>query len=444
MSYRPTVSLVIVSRNRLAGLSRLISALRFQTYANFEVVVVSNYTDKDILNASPYVESIKLIHFDKANISAARNLGIRHSAGEILAFTDDDAIPEPPWIERLVAPFVDPQVGSAGGYVRGRNGIEYQWTALKCDKFGDDHPLEMQENTVTRVFDYDGLYFAKVQGANCAFRRSAVDTVGGFDENIRFFLDETDLGLSLAKAGWSTAVVPLAEVQHGFEESAERSANRVPRTLKNIGASKRYFLQKHAAGEGSASIAALRQQQRNRLVCLMVAGRLEPLKIGELMGTFEQGLQGKYSELDTRVETSCETESTEIRLFSKTNQKREFIACAGNVFFAQKIASKAAELTSQGKCVTVFRFTYTALFHRRYFDARGFWVQSGGLFGKSDRNTRSLLPKRTKQRIIEETKKITTQRPIGSVYLFGFFRDLVIELPKREQHTQFVKRLSRS
>ncbi|MCK4861063.1 MAG: glycosyltransferase family 2 protein, partial [Rhodobacteraceae bacterium] len=88
------VSLIIVSQKRPEHLLRLLQSLRHQTHDSFEVIVV---TDTE---PSPFVNHVKYIPFTNANISAARNAGIAVAAGEIIAFCDDDAIPDPPWLER--------------------------------------------------------------------------------------------------------------------------------------------------------------------------------------------------------------------------------------------------------------------------------------------------------------------------------------------------------
>ncbi|MCB2123539.1 MAG: glycosyltransferase, partial [Rhodobacteraceae bacterium] len=66
----------------------------------------------------------------------ARNLGLAAAAGEIVAFIDDDAVPEPRWLARLTAPFADPGIAAAGGFVVGRNGISFQWRASCADSHG--------------------------------------------------------------------------------------------------------------------------------------------------------------------------------------------------------------------------------------------------------------------------------------------------------------------
>ncbi len=385
MTDTPTVSLVIVSRNRPAGLKRLISALRFQSYGRFEVIVVSNYGDTSFLNGLPGAGAIRHVFMDVPNISQARNLGIAHSAGDIIAFCDDDAVPEPHWLDRLVAPFADENVASTGGFVRGRNGIDYQWKAIKCDRAGEDYPLEMNAGDTAQTFVFDGTYFAKVQGTNCAFRASCLCEIGGFDENYRFFLDETDMALTLALAGWATTIVPQAEVQHGFEESAERTKNRVPKTLKNIGASKVYFMAKFGAGEPENALEKLRHSQHCRLVRMMRDGFLEPRDVRRLLATLEDGIN--ITPKRAVIATPLDREAAVFSPFhpSGCRQNPEFVAVVGNVALARKIHVVAMGLLSRGKAVTVFRFTYTSLFHKRFFDVRGYWVQTGGLFGRSKR-----------------------------------------------------------
>ena len=435
MSYCPEVSLVIVSRNRPTGLRRLISALRFQTYSTFEVVVVSNYRSLDFLRELPNAANIRSVYFDRANISAARNIGICNAAGEIIAFCDDDAVPEPFWLERLVAPFVESKVGCAGGFVRGRNGIDYQWTALKCNRFGDDFPLEMADNNVARVVDFDGEFFAKVQGTNCAFRKSAMVQAGGFDEGFRFYLDETDLTISLAQKGWATAIVPLAEVQHGFEASEERTGSRAPKSLKNIGASKRRFLEKHAGADNKASVQLLRSQQRQRLIRLMVGGYLEPRDVPRLMKSLEDGLSGPGTDTKRQQTTPEPKNNPEFRAFWSGGSVNTFTfaAISGHAMFAKKLSAKALELLKNSVCTTVFRYTLTALYHRRYFDVRGFWVQTGGLYGKSDRTSNTFKFHTLNSRTMREASRLKDQHPVAVLYMNRIYRDTVLELPKSDE-----------
>jgi glycosyltransferase involved in cell wall biosynthesis len=421
MTFDPSVSLVIVSRDRPSGLKRLISALRYQSYRKFEVIVVSNVSDTTFLADLPGAKNIRHIYFDQANISMARNIGISNSCGEFVAFCDDDAVPEPCWLERLIEPFCDGSVASTGGYIRGRNGIDFQWKAIKCDRAGDDFPLDMPPDNMPATFQFDGTYFAKVQGTNCAFRKTALIEIGGFDENYRFFLDETDVALSLALTGWSSTIVPLAEVQHGFEESAERTKNRVPKTLENIGASKAYFLEKFQAKKPDTSIEGLIRNQHARLIRLMRDGHIEPRDVGRLENTLKMGLINSSPKTHKNVLEVKDDITFSGFLPDDFTIRSEFVALAGNLVNSAKLNQKAAELVSQHQAVMVFRFTYTALFHKRFFDSRGYWVQAGGLFGRSNRTDRLFKFWRSKKRVTREVKTLADQKKISDIQFFKPF-----------------------
>lgn len=368
MSDKPKVSLIIVSRNRPDDLRRVLASLRFQSYSNFEVIVVSNIDPND--------ERVKYIAFDQPNISAARNVGISNSAGSIVAFCDDDAIPEPEWLTRLVPAFDDPAVGIAGGFVRGRNGISFQWMGLETDQFGTDFDLSISEPITRGIVNGRML---KVQGTNCLFRKSALLDVGGFDQGFAFFLDETDLSWRLTQVGWLTTIVPNAEVQHGFAASNLRGANRAPTSLHQIGMSQKLFLQKHAQDKDISTVMdAFRIAQRARLSRLLIWGQIEPRDVTSLMQSLDAGFR---SDCET-IMGSFGKPSGFRRFPTGDSGKRLIYTSIWHIF---KVMRYAAKLSADGLQVTVFCFSRTSKFHNRFFDARGFWVQRGGVFGKSDR-----------------------------------------------------------
>jgi glycosyltransferase involved in cell wall biosynthesis len=395
MNDQTPVSLIIVSRDRPDDLKRVLASLRFQTYDNFEVIVVSNFNPND--------HRVKYVSFDQPNISAARNIGVDHAAGDIIAFCDDDAIPEPEWLSRLVPAFDDNQVGIAGGFVRGRNGISFQWMGLETDKFGSDHAMKI-DAPLTRGMKNGRML--KVQGTNCAFRKSALIAIGGFDAGFAFYLDETDISWRMSQAGWKTTIIPTAEVQHGFAASNLRGANRAPKSLFQIGASMHLFLKKHA-GEGDIddALTGLKKAQRARLSRLLIWGQIEPRGFTDLLNSLDAGLQ---SETETTYFTFNNT--SEFLQFS-TGETGRMLLYAG-IWHIRRLMRRAKILAAEGQQVTVFCFSRTSKFHNRYFDKRGFWVQRGGIFGKSDRALGYINPRMfsTKRRVEHERIALSPQR----------------------------------
>ncbi|MDB9856947.1 glycosyltransferase [Amylibacter sp.] len=429
MSDLPTVSLVIVSRKRQTSLRRTLSALRFQSYENFEVIVVSDAKDGLFFADLPFSQNICHLQFDEPNISAARNIGIAAAHGQIVAFCDDDAVPDPCWLERLIAPFQDLRVGSAGGYVRGRNGIEFQWHALLCDDRGDDHQLEIDETVPFCVVKYDGVRFAKLQGTNCAFRKDALEQVGGFDEGYRFFLDETELCLRLAKAGYHSAFVPFAQVHHGFAASEQRSDARVPKTLFDLGASKKRFLTNHADEVDHArSATEFVQNQHARLVQMMVDGRVEPRDVKRLLETLQDGFDAPLTGDKPLQNAVPERGFVPFGHFAPASYK----VFGGSTLLRQKLLGKAMVEAKRNHPVVVMLFSITSLFHRRDYDVRGFWVQSGGIFGKSNRLDPIFRTTNLRDRIKSEFERLRVIFPGTELWIVKMFGNFVLEKTKSD------------
>uniref|UniRef100_UPI0039E2529D glycosyltransferase family 2 protein n=1 Tax=Phaeovulum sp. TaxID=2934796 RepID=UPI0039E2529D len=278
-------SLIIVSRHRPAALARCLAAVAQLDHAAFEVIVVA---DPAALVHVP--STAKAAAFDLPNISAARNAGLALAAGEVVAFLDDDAVPEPSWLRRLTAPFVNPDVVAAGGFVRARNGISFQWKASVANALGEAFPLDVDQSAPSLHPARPGMAI-RTEGTNCAFRLGALAAIGGFDPAFRFYLDETDVNMRLARNGHLTAIVPMAQVHHGFAASARRHADRAPKTLFDIGASSAVFWRKHAdPGAEPAARARLIAAQHSRLIRHMVSGTLEPRDVVRLIATLEAGL----------------------------------------------------------------------------------------------------------------------------------------------------------
>src|SRR5262252_2283436 len=95
---RPSVSIIINTDGRAASLRNTLTSLGYLRYPRFEVVVVAGPTDdgtRAMLKA--WQDRIKIENCPRRNLSESRNIGIATSSAEILAFLDDDALPEPEW-----------------------------------------------------------------------------------------------------------------------------------------------------------------------------------------------------------------------------------------------------------------------------------------------------------------------------------------------------------
>lgn len=406
MTHLP-VSIVIVSRDRPDALRRCLMGVVQLQYPSFEVVVVSDPAGIKTAQDLPFAADLKLVPFDEPNISAARNLGIVESAGDIVAFIDDDAVPEPQWLHHLVAPALQSDVAAMGGFVRGRNGISYQWKARSLDRFGEAHALDLQ-NDVPVVLHPPKGRAVKTEGTNMAVRRDVLIELGGFDPAFHYFLDETDLNMRLARAGHATALVPLAEVHHGFAANRMRSTNRVPRDLFEIGASWAVFQRKHVAiADREAHWRRLRMAERQRLLRHLVTGGLEPRSVRQLMGRLDLG----YGEGRDRDLTPVKLAAHPAAPFKNFPiHPRKSVLLPSRPLTFRKDLQTAAERVKNGEIVTLISLSYSAMYHQLSLNDAGVWVQRGGLFGKSDR-TEPLCRMTTRSRRLEkEQRRVARQR----------------------------------
>lgn len=402
-----TVSVIIVSRGRPEPLRRCLLGVSQLQYPAFEVVVVACPEGIAVTEDMEVLPDIKCIAFDKANISEARNLGLANAAGEIVAFIDDDAVPEPQWLRHLVAPAGRADVVAMGGFVRGRNGISFQYKARTLDGQGTAHPVEIDPLQATVLVPPKGRAI-KTEGTNMAFRRDVLVEIDGFDPAFRFYLDETDVNMRLARAGHATALVPLAQVHHGFAASGTRRADRVPTDLYEIGASWAVFQRKHISkDERAAHWRAQRVQERKRLMEHMVAGRLEPRDVRRLMKRLRAG----YAEGESRSFGGARLPRHALLPFRPVQfvpRKPVFTAVRG--LRGKAALAAAAQRVSSGSLETLLVLSPTSLFHHVAFTAQGVWLQRGGLFGRSERSDPLFRLTTTKRRAARERRRVAKLR----------------------------------
>ena len=403
----PTASVIVVSRHRAEALTLCLTGLSQQDHPAFEVIVVADPAGIAVVRAQGL--AVKLVAFDEANISAARNAGIVQAAGEIVAFIDDDAVAEPTWLSRLCAGFAEAGVVAATGFVRGRNGISYQWRACDVDAQGQDHAVVVPLNKVT-LRAGTSRRAIKTTGTNCAFRRRALCAAGGFDPAFRFYLDEADLNLRMAGL---TAVVPMAQVHHGYLASARRRADRVPTDLTEIAASTAVFVRRHMPTAIEPGLAALRRRESARMSAHVSARRIGQPEADRVLATLEAGwLAGLIRPM---VEPAGLEDLPEA-LFQPLHGTgpRPGHLFAGRRWRRRWLLSAARSAVAKGHIATVICLSPTPFAHRSRFHADGFWLHEGGVFGWSDRDGPRIRLTRLATRLSEEAGRWATFRPIGS------------------------------
>ena len=189
--FLPEISVVVPIYNGEADLPDLIECLRSQTYPidSVEYLLVDNNSrdrTSTILETAanpnppsvpPLVRGgsnfnqITIRHLTENKIQssyAARNKGIRTSKGEIIAFTDADCRPQSDWLENLVKPFVDLEIGITCGEI----------LALPGKTILEKHSA--RENTLSQKHTLAHPFCPYGQTANLAVRRLVLQQIGLF------------------------------------------------------------------------------------------------------------------------------------------------------------------------------------------------------------------------------------------------------------------------
>ncbi|WP_422075667.1 glycosyltransferase family 2 protein [Tranquillimonas rosea] len=398
---------MIVSRARSDDLAMCLTAVSQLYYHPYEVVVVADAAGLAAARASPLAGRLKLVPCERANISHARNLGIEAAGGDVVAFLDDDAVPEPAWLDHLLAPFRDAEVGATGGFVRGRNGISLQWGARRVRSDGRCAPLTLAGDEPVTVAPESGIV-AKTEGTNMAVRRAVLVALGGFDTAFAFYLDETDLNLRLARCGHATTLVPRAQVQHGMAPSARRRADRMPVDLHDIGASSAVFWRKYGVTDTAMARAALIAEQRGRLVRHMIAGRCEPRDVSRVLATLLAGLDdGQGRPFGLAAMLSVPPPLTPVR---DAPPVRQWAVHGGPIWRHRRLKDAAINSVMRGVPATVLRLSPTALYHRMSYTSEGYWLQTGGWLGRSVRNAAALRALSCRTRVGEECDRLASVR----------------------------------
>lgn len=190
-----SVTVVIVTRDRATVLRHALQAVCRQQRAPERILVVddgSSDATRQVLAEYPGVDAI---HIPPMGIAYARNVGWRACTTEVVAFTDDDCVPHPAWLEHLLRPLEE----DIADVVQGR-------TLPRPDHAERHGPW----SRTLRVESEQGFY----QTANIAYRRSCLEDVGGFDSRLARVGEDTDLAWRVREAGHRTNYAPHALVHH--------------------------------------------------------------------------------------------------------------------------------------------------------------------------------------------------------------------------------------
>jgi cellulose synthase/poly-beta-1,6-N-acetylglucosamine synthase-like glycosyltransferase/peptidoglycan/xylan/chitin deacetylase (PgdA/CDA1 family) len=189
----PPVAIVVPAYNEAVGIARSVRSLAASEYPDFEIVVVDDGSDDGTANIVERLSlpRVRVLRQENGGKSSALNTGIAATTAPVVVLVDGDTLFEPATLRRLVQPLVDERVGAVSGNTKvgNRRGLLGRWQHIEyVIGFNLDRRMyEVLQCTPT------------VPGAIGAFRRAALDEVGGVSDDT--LAEDTDLTLAIGRSG---------------------------------------------------------------------------------------------------------------------------------------------------------------------------------------------------------------------------------------------------
>ena len=202
----PRISVVVCTYNGSRTIRDCLEGLQKLEYPDYETILVDDGSTDGVGEiAAEY--PVQVIRTANRGLSAARNTGLEKATGEIVAYIDDDASPDPHWLHYLAWAFRNTDYAAVGG---------------PNIPFPDDGPVATCVSNApggpmpVLISDTEAEHIA---GCNMAFRKSWLKAIGGFDVQFRVAGDDVDICWRLQEHGGRLGYSPAAVVWHHYRNS---------------------------------------------------------------------------------------------------------------------------------------------------------------------------------------------------------------------------------
>ncbi len=202
----PRISVVVCTFNGQRTIRDCLNGVGRLEYPDYEVIVVNDgSTDGTaaIIREYPF----RIISTANRGLSAARNTGWEVATGQIVAYIDDDASPDPHWLSYLALTFLNRDCAGVGGpnIPFSNDGMVASCVA---NAPGGPAPVLLSDSEAEHV-----------AGCNMAFRKAWLEAIGGFDSQFRVAGDDVDVCWRLRERGGKLCFSPSAVVWHHYRNS---------------------------------------------------------------------------------------------------------------------------------------------------------------------------------------------------------------------------------
>ncbi|MCL2770548.1 MAG: glycosyltransferase, partial [Solirubrobacterales bacterium] len=240
----PSASVVVCTYNGSRTLGDCLDGLADLHYPSYEVIVVDDGST-DSSGEIAQARGVRVVSTENQGLSAARNTGFRAACGEIVAYIDDDARPDPEWLRFIALELINSEHAGVGGP---NLAPPDDGAVADCVANAPGGPVHVLLSD--RVAEH-------IPGCNMAFRREALEEIDGFDTRFRTAGDDVDLCWRLQQCGHTIGFAPAAIVFHHRRNSVRA-----------------YWRQQRGYGRAEAMLERKWPERYNRLGHLRWSGRM--------------------------------------------------------------------------------------------------------------------------------------------------------------------------
>jgi len=197
---KPKISVIIPAYNSESSIERCVSSLKSQNFPKekYEIIVVDDGSKDNTVQLAKNAGADIVVSAAHNSSGKARNIGVKHANGKILAFIDSDCIAKEGWLETIEKELVANEA-IGGPILNGKTDSTVAWAEYLME-FSEFH--EYKKRSIVNF----------VPACNLVCTKKAFELVGGFQEGR--LTEDVLFGHSLKKAGFKIIFVPELQIHH--------------------------------------------------------------------------------------------------------------------------------------------------------------------------------------------------------------------------------------